>query len=384
MSVTVLQQVPDSLLAALHEAAIDEARWPRASALIDDAFGARGNGLILGRAFEGHLDVFSARMYSGGRRRTYLERVFLDLCASAGGALPGLEQPLEGRVVPVAKLLARKCARPCRTYADGLARLGMQDGLMARIDGPNALRVIWALADPAREKGRGNARRLDLAERLLPHLRHFVLVRQRLTEAAALGPPLSELQEAPQVGLIHLDRLGRIVKTNARAGLLLERGDCLFERDGFLRLGPPADRARFEEVLERVLQASRMRNGCGSLTVTKPPAGSRLALTLRSAPATSLNVSTIAAVVRVVEPTSWPHVDDEQVCETLRLTPIQGRVAALLCSGASVREIAALTGRKEASIRWHVNNVLRHLGLSRQLELMRLVSSLADPGVSKR
>ena len=377
------QQVPDSLLAALHEAAIDETRWPRASALIDDAFGARGNGLILGRAFEEGMDVFSARFYSGGRRRTYLERVFLDLCASAGRGLPGLEPPPADRVAPVPELLARKCAKPCRASDDGLARLGMQDGLMARIDGPNALRAIWVLADPVRAKGWDGARRLDLAERLLPHLRHFVLVRQGLTEAAALGQPHSGLQEAAQIGLIHLDRLGRIIKANARAGLLLERGDHLFERAGFLRLGPPADCARFEEVLERVLQAPRTRNACGSMTLTKPFAGSRLVLILRPAPATLLNVSTIAAVVRVVEPLSWPRVDDELVCEALRLTPTQGRVAALLCNGASVREIAALTGRKEASIRWQLKNVLKRLGLSRQPELVRLVSSLANLGVSK-
>ena len=38
----------DRIVALLHEAALDDARWPAASGLIDEACRAKGNSLILG------------------------------------------------------------------------------------------------------------------------------------------------------------------------------------------------------------------------------------------------------------------------------------------------------------------------------------------------
>lgn len=44
----------NGILSSLHEAALDGALWPLASASIDEAFGVRGNALVMGR---GHSQV---------------------------------------------------------------------------------------------------------------------------------------------------------------------------------------------------------------------------------------------------------------------------------------------------------------------------------------
>ena len=38
----------DRILAALHKATLDDAHWPAAAALIDEACGAAGNALVVG------------------------------------------------------------------------------------------------------------------------------------------------------------------------------------------------------------------------------------------------------------------------------------------------------------------------------------------------
>ncbi len=79
----------------------------------------------------------------------------------------------------------------------------------------------------------------------------------------------------------------------------------------------------------------------------------------------------------VVDPTRWPRLDPALVAAGLGLTPMESRVAVLLTEGKSLREVAAATGRKETTIRWHLRQIFAKRGIARQAELVRLVLSLA-------
>ena len=60
------------------------------------------------------------------------------------------------------------------------------------------------------------------------------------------------------------------------------------------------------------------------------------------------------------------------------------RVAVLLTEGKSLREVAAATGCKETTIRWHLRQIFAKRGIARQAELVRLVLSLAGAAHVRR
>ena len=71
------QEKFERILASLHEAALDDTRFPTASALIDDALGVHGNCLGLGDAPSGD-DIricYAGFFYHGQRRRECGTRV---------------------------------------------------------------------------------------------------------------------------------------------------------------------------------------------------------------------------------------------------------------------------------------------------------------------
>ena len=72
------------------------------------------------------------------------------------------------------------------------------------------------------------------------------------------------------------------------------------------------------------------------------------------------------------------QIDPDLVGAVLGFTPSESRVAMLLAQGHTIANIAAVTGRRESTIRWFVKEILRKLGISRQLELAQLVLSLTD------
>ena len=86
--------------------------------------------------------------------------------------------------------------------------------------------------------------------------------------------------------------------------------------------------------------------------------------------------SRVAAVVLVVDLESQATIDPDLVRVAMGLTPAQSRVAAMVAEGRTLREIAAATGRKEETVRWHLRQIFRRQGISRRTELVRRVLSL--------
>ena len=102
-----------------------------------------------------------------------------------------------------------------------------------RLDGPNGSRIVWSFADPA-EGGGWSFDQIDMIERLLPHLRQYVRVRQVLGDVDGLNASLATLLDNTTNGVIELDRHGRIVAVNDRARDILKGKDGLFDQGGFL------------------------------------------------------------------------------------------------------------------------------------------------------
>ena len=86
----------------------------------------------------------------------------------------------------------------------------------------------------------------------------------------------------------------------------------------------------------------------------------------------------IAALVLVVEPESPARLDARLVGEVFGLTAAESEVAVMLSLGRSVRDIAMTTGRKPGTVHDLIKRANKRLGISRQVELVRLVLQLAD------
>ena len=365
------------VLASLHDATIDDAHWPATSALIDDAFGATGNGLVVGEGSGDDVCIFFAGMYQRGQRRHDLEHDYFHHYYPLDERLPRLRQLPDSQLVPITDLFAEPELKTSPVYNEWLQHCGARSGLNARLDGPAGSRILWTLGDPKKGDGWGSAQ-IAMIQGLLPHIRQFVRVRHALAGAEVLGATLSGLLDNPRLGIIHLDWRGRVGEANDRARDLLRQGDGLHDRDGFLGAWLPEDHARLERLVQRALVASGGEVPAGGSTVVRRAPG-LLPLSLHIAPVGTLQTDfgrwPVAALVLVVDPSSRPLVDAGMVAEALGLTPAQSEVAALLAAGSSVRDIAEATGRKENAVHKHLKQTYKRLGISRQAELVRLVLS---------
>ena len=362
-------------LALLHEAALDDARWPAAAKQIDEACGVGGSGLVVGEGSGSEDRIYFARLLYRGESRQDLAREYFDVHYPRDPGVRRLMDRPEGQLVHLPELYTEDELKTSPVYNEGYRRLGARNGLFTHFDGPDGLRLVWAIADPVGGDG-WQTDRLRLIKSLVPHVRQLVLVRQALAASEALGAGLAGLLENGRIGVVQLDRGGKLLEANASALEILRRGDGLFDRDGTMDARLPADRTRLRRLLGRALpDFLGEAPGGGSMTVQRPPGRSRLGLHVMPVGDADADFGgrRAAALVLLVDPASRPRIDAARVAVTLGLTPSEGRMAALLADGLKVREIAAAAGWSEHYVRWLVQQTYRKLGVSGQVALVRQV-----------
>ena len=366
-------------LTALHDATLDEALWPRASALIDDACGATGNALVVSDRFGADSRTRFRACYYRGEHNEELERYYFRHYHHRDERVPRLRQLPDSLLVPVPDLYTELEKKTSPAYNEALVRTGDRNGLAVRLDGPNGTSISWVFANPS-QRGGCETRHMETIQRLVPHLRQFVHIRQTLASAQALGASLSGLLDNARVGIIHLDQRGRIVGANDRANGILVRDDGLSQRNGYLGAWLPKDNTKLQELLAGALPHLDGQAAAGSMIIRRSGDPKQLVLCITPLEGRPLDFGgpRVAALVVLAEPGSRQRLDAKWVAELLGLTTAESQVAVLLSEGMTARDIATATNRQASTIYTLIKRAYRKLGISRQAELVRLVLSLAD------
>ena len=376
----------DRILVSLHDAMLDDACWTATAKLIDEACRTKGNMIGFGeRRTHEDMQVFFARICHRGEWRPDWEREYFENYYPSDERIPRLAQMPDSHLAHVRDLYTAEEKKTSLVYNEAMLRADAQDSLHVRLNGPAGTDIGWVFCDPSGPAG-WESGQIEMIQRLLPHIRQFVSVRDAVAGADALGSSLTQLLETNRIGFIQLDRRGRIAEANDRARDLLQRGAGLSDGGGFLSAWLPADNANLQTLLANALPALGSQGISGSTTIQRPSPLPRLVVHVNPVTDSRLGYRNrrVAALVLVVDTASQPRIGPDLLAEILGLTPAEGRVAAMLSEGKTVRDIAAATHRQEGAVHWLLHQIYRKHGISRQVDLVRLVLSLSNLSGARR
>ena len=295
--------------------------------------------------------------------------------------MPRVRRLPDSRLVHVTDLYTAEELKTSPTYNEIMLRGKHQNSLNVRLKVSDGAHITWALGDPVASDGWGSSQ-IAMIRTLLPHIGQFIRVRQTLVRAEARTTSVAALLDNPRIGVLHLDRRGRIMEVNDRAGTILRQGDGLSEGDGVLCAREAADRLRLERLVASALPASGAVAVSGSMLVGRGSGSPPLVVHVKpvAVPEADYGARHTAALILIVEPGRGHRIDPDLVAGTLGLTPMEARVAVWLAQGKSVREMAEATGHTEGSIYWHLKQIYQKQPVSRQADLVRLVLSITEFG----
>ena len=367
------------ILASLHDAALDPARWPGFSAAADEALGVHGSSMIFGDG-DTHQDARVVFHWTcqRGERRPDIERLYLGTYYALDERVPRLRFAPDARLFHNSEVMTDSEMKTSPAY-QLFKTYNCAEAVNVRLEGPAGSRILWMVHDPVDRDG-WLSTRVDGICRLLPHIRQTVRVQVALRRAGTVGATLENLLDAGGLGIVQLDRHARIVAANDPALRLLRSGDVLYDAGGGLFARAPSADDELQNLLARALPPAGAPAAGGSMIARRPSGPPPLVLHVVPVDARRTDPAgwPVAALVLIPDAAAANDVNAGAVAHILRFTPGESQVAAFLARGMTVREIAAATGRRESTVRFHVKHMFTKHGITRQADLVRLVRSLVD------
>lgn len=222
------------------------------------------------------------------------------------------------------------------------------------------------------------------AHRLIfPHLRRVVDAQSRfghVLRMASLGGAALDMLD---FAVVIVDANAKIHFANDAARNLLLGRDGLEERSGRL-FAMNGDNDALGAALRRACGAGAAPSG-GAVSVARTSVPSPLVIealpfdpALGDHPFVRFGFERLAFVAITASERKRPgHRDILAACFGLR--PSEARIAELLLTGSSQKEIASILTLSEGTVRWHVKNMLSKLGVRRESELLVRLSALLAP-----
>ena len=369
------------ILSSLHAAMLNDTHWPATSALIDEACGIAGNAIMVGEGPKDDIRAGFVGLYYRGQHREDLEREYLEVYHPIDEHVPRVRQLPDSRLVHIHELYTAEELKTSLTYNEMCVRAHCQDSVNVRLDTSEGSYITWILGDPVDAEGWGPSK-ITLLQALLPQVRQFICVRQALARAGARDTTATALLDNARIGVIHLDRRGRILEVNDRARRILRRGGRLSDTNGVLCARQPDDQSRLAQLVADALPTSGAVAVSGSILLGRVSKLPPFVVHVKpvGVPQPDYGVRHVAALVLLVEPGRHHRIDRALVATTLGLTSAESQVAVGLADGQSVRDMATATGLTEGAIYWHLKQIYQKLPISRQVDLVRLVLSIAELG----
>ena len=374
----------ERVLENLYRAALADVGWESVAALINDTVRANGHSLTYaGVGPGGEPAIHLARFFVGAQRRQDYEQTYFRDYFPRDEAIPRLHGLRDRELVFKTDLYTDQEKKTSVAYNEFRCINKTENGLFMGLDGLDGHGLILSFGNSTERAGWGHDQ-IRTIMRLAPHLRQFARVRSAMADARALGASLAELLESRRLGIVQLDRRGRIRAANDRArGILMQRNG-LRDQGGLLGAVHPGEQAELQRLLALALPQTGGQGSGGSMKITRREAPGPLVLEVHPVRATVADCHAwqLGALVLLVDPAVRPRVDPDLAATVLGLTPAESLVAVELATGQTVAGIAHSQGCAESTVRTHLKRTYRKQGIRKQTELVRRLLSL--DGLRKR
>jgi DNA-binding CsgD family transcriptional regulator/PAS domain-containing protein len=224
----------------------------------------------------------------------------------------------------------------------------------------------------------GARRRMRL---IVPHIRRALLVSRLIAARTFEAETLAVAFDGLKAGVIVLETNADIVYANLAGHELLRTGDMLRIVGGRLA----ATDMDSDRMLREVIAAADSGHSPSFKDTTLPLVAhdGRHYVThvLPLAPTTRsrAEVCPAKAVALIVHRAALDKLASEAIAKVYRLTPRELRVLLSLVEVGGVPDVARVLGISEATVRTHVARLFDKTGVSRQVDLVKIVAGFTNP-----
>jgi DNA-binding CsgD family transcriptional regulator len=240
---------------------------------------------------------------------------------------------------------------------------------------------VYLSLQRTRRQGHADAPDIALFDLLEPHIARAVALADQLgTLRSHLRFSWALLDSLPQAAFA-LDQAGRVVLANCAARHLMSCHDGLKIDRGRLQASLSSEQASLEAIIHNAAGRTPMCS-TGWTRISRP--SGRLPYAVFVAPLRGKEDDLLrigAEIIAVVHDPCDRRAPDVQMLKTIYdLTAAEARLASCIGEGHSVETAAAALNMQVATARSHLKSVFAKVGVNRQQDLVRLLTSVSSIG----
>jgi DNA-binding CsgD family transcriptional regulator len=360
-------------ISSIYDAALAPDVWPAALQSVMDDAGAVGAGYSIFNKRRKRVEWLSQSGPLVGREGDYF---------SYYNALdryrPILETLPATRWLQISECLPKAVLRRDEWYNDYLLKAGIDDAVAVRLFESASHIGVFGVSHGTDRAPFTAADIAALQELLEP-----------LAKAARLHTELGSLGWKSSIALRALDQLaaavivadcdGRLIEMNRVAERILERADGLTIGNGKLGALHVFDNARLEAFIAAAAAEQKTAGAIGRMRIRRHVGRTPYALTVAPLGADLAVYGRPLAVIVLADPDEGSPSERDLV-EFFGLSPAESRLAVALLAGKKLGELAIDFGVQITTLRTQLSSILRKTGVTRQVDLIRLLSSI--PAIS--
>ena len=364
----------------IYAAAADPVRWGSALAAVEELTGSAGAVVhILPKTHEGELMSLLGNSAEGYFIAEHVEewsRELAPICPRIAGAARFPHSPYL-----VDYMLMSEREMDLDPVYDWYGSYGLRYFIGSRLCDNDDVEIVWSL-QRRREHGHAQQEEIALFELLSPHVARSLTLARELGTLRVRDSFGRAMFEALPKALFALDGNGCLVFANAAAEALIRRADGLSIAGGHLRTAAPEEQRAVDRL---IADASLGRVSSASSWTRVSRSNGRTPHALFVTPLRVAEGEFAGSGVRVLvvvhDPSARSTVQPDVLAAIYDLTEKEARLACAISAGHSLESAAALLRMQVATARSHLKSIFAKLGVHRQQDLVRLLTSLSSIGL---
>lgn len=385
----------DSTLQRIYAASTDPGLWRDAFYAVEDLTGSAGatlnfvpqssgrEGLVLSGRFTEDVCAEYARDYMGLCRRTEY------------GVHHGHEIMANGGGVAYDSMILSEAEMDRDPVYDWFGKLGLRYYIGTDFSPIDGYRVNFSL-QRTRRQGHAEPDDIALFRRISAHVEQAFTLSTKLGALDGRNSLTATVLDRLQQGVIITNDRGNILFMNGAADRILAGGLGIKARANVVEATAPNDQRRFASLLRGATAIARggidgrdsserggwlsieRREGLSPLFLFVAPLTGPIGTSLHTHPWATQS----AAIIFIHDRDGQADMTVTMLRSLFGLTPVEAQLAALLGQGVPLDHAATRMGHGVGTARNHLKSIFARMGISRQQELVHLVTGLTAQGLA--
>jgi DNA-binding CsgD family transcriptional regulator len=218
---------------------------------------------------------------------------------------------------------------------------------------------------------------ISFVQTLVPHLRRAVQVHGKLADLRLLQQATKDALDRWSMGIVLLDKHGRVILLNQAAESIARQGEGLFLESGELRTKLTSETTKLRKLIRGAISTAtrQVAEPGGAMMISRQ--APRRPLSVLVAPLSGqqsiVPLIEAACAIFVADPDANLQTDTDILRELYGLTAAESKVTALLVQGNDIRRIADELQVGLNTARTHLKRVFEKTHTRRQAELVQMI-----------